>query len=184
MPFVETLLVALGLAMDSFAVALGASARGAARDGRTGASMVVAFGAFQGGMALSGWWVGLRVADWITSLDHWIAFGLLAFVGIRMIRDGLDHEDDGRADVGLWVVITLAVATSIDALAVGIGMAFVDIDARGPVVVIAVVTSILTLVGVLGGEALGRTFGRRMQIVGGVVLLGIGGRILVTHLGA
>ena len=184
MPFAETLLVAFGLAMDSFAVALGASARGATRDWRTASSMVIAFGVFQGGMALLGWGVGLRVADWITSLDHWIAFGLLAFVGVRMIRGALDEDEDVALTVGLWVVLTLAIATSIDALAVGISMAFVDVDARGPAVAIAVVTAILTLVGVLGGKALGRAFGRRMQVVGGGILLLIGGHILVTHLAA
>lgn len=182
MPFAETLLVALGLAMDSFAVALGASAAGHARNWRTGASMVLCFGLFQGGMTVLGWAIGVRVSDWITALDHWIAFGLLAVVGGRMIHGGLDDEHDAIRVEGLASVIVLAIATSIDALAVGLGMAFLDIDARQPGLTIAVVTAVLTLVGVLGGRALGRVFGDRMQVVGGIVLLFIGTRILITHL--
>ncbi len=182
MPFVETLLVALGLAMDSFAVALSASAQGSIHRRRTGVAMVLLFAGFQGGMTVIGWLVGLRVADWITTLDHWIAFGLLTVVGVHMIRDGVTDHADPIDLSGPWTLLSLAVATSIDALAVGLGMAFVEIDARGPGVTIAVVTAVLSLVGVLGGRALGRAFGDRMQIVGGVVLFLIGTRILVTHL--
>ena len=183
MPFVETLLIALGLAMDSFAVALGASAQASARTWRTGASMVLAFGLFQGGLTVVGWAVGLRVSDWITTIDHWIAFGLLAFVGAKMIREGLSDDVESRVDfTRTATILTLAVATSIDALAVGLGLAFVEVDARGPGAVIALVTATLTAVGVASGRALGATFGDRMQVVGGVVLFGIGTRILVTHL--
>ena len=184
MPFAETLLVAVGLAMDSFAVALGASAQGSIQRRRTAAAMVFWFGTFQGGMAVVGWLVGARVSDWITTLDHWIAFGLLAAVGAHMIRGGVTGDAEPIDLSGPWTLLSLAVATSIDALAVGLGMAFVDIDARGPGVTIAVVTAALTLVGVLGGRALGRALGDRMQIVGGVVLFLIGARILVTHLTA
>lgn len=180
---IQTLLLGIGLAMDAFTVAVAASAQGSGRHWRPGLAMVGSFGAFQGGMTWIGWAVGSGLAQWITAIDHWIAFGLLALVGARMVRDGWRPDGADVIDVSRWsTILTLAVATSIDALAVGLGLAFLDVEPARPSIVIAIVTAVLTGVGVLLGRVIGRAFGDRMQIVGGVVLIGIGTRILVMHL--
>lgn len=186
MDVVSVLLIAVGLSMDAFAVAIG---RGAAipRDGRARAAlaMALAFGLFQALMALAGWYLGSAFADLITAVDHWIAFVLLAGIGGRMIYESLRDDAHGVSEpLSLRVLLGLAVATSVDSLAVGIGLRLADTST--PIVAAALligsVTLGLSLVGGLIGSRLGERFGRWMEVVGGVVLIGIGFRILLEHL--
>ncbi|GAP13001.1 predicted membrane protein [Longilinea arvoryzae] len=186
MELVTDIIIAVGLAMDAFAVSLGVGTSGRARDGRSVFRLAFHFGFFQGGMTLLGWLLGSTVVDLIANFDHWLAFVLLAWVGLRMVKEGFarDGEESAfAADPSRGrVLMVLCVATSIDALAVGLSMAMLDTNVIFASVVIAVITSALSLVGLLGGNRLGSHFGKRMEVLGGLLLVGIGVRILVSHL--
>jgi len=179
------LLIAVGLALDATAVALGASASGKVRGWRAAIRLSFHFGLFQFLMPLFGWYGGSVFAARIAAIDHWVAFGLLAVVGGRMIRAGLRSE--AEVDVGDpsrgWTLVALSVATSIDALAVGISLSMLHVNIWYPSIVIGLVTCLLSLAGVSLGSRLGRLFGQRLEIVGGVVLIGVGIRVLASHLG-
>jgi len=181
--FLEILMIAVGMAMDAFAVSLGAGASGHARDGRAVFRLSFHFGLFQFLMPVIGWFLGSTIAPYITAIDHWIAFGLLAFVGVRMIRSGLDAGQEPLCNDpsrGLTLV-ALCVATSIDALAIGLSLAMLRVTIWYPSVVIGVVTGALSLVGLGLGTRLGVRFGKRMEIVGGAILVGIGLRLVLSH---
>lgn len=184
MGFLEILMIAVGLAMDAFAVSLGAGASGQATGGRAAFRLSFHFGLFQFIMPVIGWFLGMGIAPLISSVDHWIAFGLLAFVGVRMIRSGFDTDgaiyttDPSR---GLTLV-ALAIATSIDALAIGLSLAMLRVKIWYPSVIIGVMTGGLSLLGIRLGTRLGARFGKRMEIVGGVILTLIGLRILLSDL--
>ena len=188
MPFWTIFLIAIGLAMDCFAVSLGVGTAGTANGPRPIFRLFFHFGLFQAGMTLLGWLAGKTVVNYIASVDHWVAFGLLAFVGVRMIRGGLqkageEAQVDSLADPsrGLTLVI-LSIATSIDALAVGLSLALLDVNVVGAALLIGGVTCMLSIAGLLLGNQLGLRFGKSMEVVGGVILLGIGLRVLITHL--
>ena len=181
----ETLLLAAGLGMDACAVSIGAGASGRTRGRRGAFRLGFHFGLFQFLMPLIGWGLGMTVAGLIESVDHWIAFGLLALIGVRMIRGGLDPEEDhaiGDPSRG-WTRILLSVATSIDALAVGLSLAMVRIPIWQPAAAIGLVTAAMSVAGLQVGIRLGRMVGKKMEIAGGVILIGVGLRILVEHLG-
>ncbi|OGN93889.1 MAG: hypothetical protein A2Z71_06095, partial [Chloroflexi bacterium RBG_13_50_21] len=143
------------------------------------------FGLFQAGMTLLGWLAGKTVVTYIASVDHWVAFGLLTFVGVRMIRGGLRKEGEEPAipdpSRGLTLVM-LSVATSIDALAIGLSLALLEVNVFWSAVIIGGVSAALSLVGLTLGNQLGMRFGKTMEVIGGVILIGIGLRVLVTHL--
>ncbi|MBN2499017.1 MAG: manganese efflux pump [Deltaproteobacteria bacterium] len=184
MGIVEIILVAAGLAMDAFAVSLAAGSLEEVRGGRAAFRLSFHFGLFQFLMPVIGWYAGTAVVAFIASVDHWVAFGLLAYVGGRMIGSGLNPDARsfrGDPSRGATLVI-LSLATSIDALAVGLSLAMVQVSIWYPSVVIGIVTAGLSLAGVRLGDRLGRVFGKRMEIAGGIVLLGIGARILLSHL--
>lgn len=143
------------------------------------------FGLFQAGMMVLGWLAGATVEPYIGAFDHWIAFGLLALVGGRMIREAFRDEDmsferDPSRGATLFM---LSIATSIDALAVGLSMAVVGQEVLRPSLVVGLVSSIMAVIGAGLGLRLGTLLGRRAGLVGGLVLVGIGVRVVVTHLG-
>jgi putative Mn2+ efflux pump MntP len=184
MDLISTILVAVGLAMDAFAVSLGAGTSGKARSFRPFFRLSFHFGLFQAGMTFLGWLAGSSIARWIEGFDHWVAFGLLVFVGGRMILSGLGKESE-RKDVDLsrgGMLVMVSIATSIDALAVGLGLALVDVNIIEACLVIGTITLGLSVVGLLAGGMLGEKFGKRMEILGGLILIGIGLRILISHL--
>jgi len=182
----EVILLAVGLALDAFAVSLGVGAAHLANSARPAFRLSFHFGLFQFLMPLAGWASGRTVAVFIASWDHWLAFGLLGFIGGRMIRSGLDNEAESfSADPsrGLTLVL-LSLATSIDAFAVGLSLAFLNVGIWVPSVVIGVVTAALSLCGLRLGNRLGLRFGKNMEVVGGLVLVGIGLKVLIEHLSA
>lgn len=184
MNFAASLLIAIGLAMDAFAVSIGAGTGGQVTDLRSKIRLAFHFGLFQAGMTLIGWLAGTTIQRWITGIDHWIAFGLLTYVGVNMIRSGLGRGEETKhpnPSKGATMVF-LSVATSIDALAVGISLAMLSIPALYPSAVIGLVTFGLSMFGLLGGGKLGEKFGKRMEILGGVILIGIGLRVLIGDL--
>lgn len=183
MGIAELFVLAVGLSMDAFAVAV---CKGLSiRELKLRHAVVVGawFGAFQALMPAIGWLLGAAFADRIAAVDHWIAFALLAIIGGNMIREALSGEEEG-ADPSLapMTMLLLAVATSIDALAVGITFAFLRVDVIPAVSLIGVCTFLLSAVGVKVGNAFGARYQAKAELAGGVVLILIGLKILLEHL--
>jgi putative Mn2+ efflux pump MntP len=184
MDLITTLAIALGLAMDAFAVSLAVGAILGTVSGRQTFRLSFHFGLFQFLMPLVGWLAGRSVSGLIASWDHYIAFGLLALIGGRMIFTARKQEERAhRADPtrGATMVI-LSVATSIDALAVGLSLAMLRVSVWVPSVVIGLVAAAMTGVGIHLGRRAGAALGRWAEVAGGLVLIGIGARILIGHL--
>jgi putative Mn2+ efflux pump MntP len=180
-------LIALGLAMDAFAVSVSCGLAFRRREHVGALRIALSFGLFQAAMPILGWLAGLGVRSIIEGFDHWVAFGLLVLVGGHMIREAV-HGGSEEADFsppGHLALVALSIATSIDALAVGLSLSLLKVAIRGPVVVIGVVTFAMSFLGViLGHEMKGllRGRGRRtIQVLGGIVLIAIGVRILLRH---
>lgn len=184
MEFATILLIAVGLAMDAFAVSISGSTTLREGRGRWALTIGALFGGFQAGMPVLGWLGGVSLASFIGAYDHWIAFLLLALIGGKMIVEAVRGEEDGAQFVAgsMTTLLLLAVATSIDALAVGVTFAMLDTPILWPAVTIGAVTFVLSAAGVLLGSSFGRVFGRKVEILGGVILIGIGLRILLDHL--
>ena len=184
MDLLTVLLIAVGLSMDACAVAIGrGTALQPSKRWRDVLMMALFFGLFQALMPVIGWLLGSAFAGLIGGVDHWIAFLLLAGIGGKMIHEAVSGaEDEADASLSIRLLLVLAVATSIDALAVGIGLAILATPILMPAVLIGGVTFLLSFAGGLLGSRLGERFGRRMEALGGLVLIGIGIRILVSHL--
>lgn len=180
----EIILIAVGLAMDASAVSLAAAAAGFAKDARAVFRLAFHFGLFQFLMPVIGWFMGISFVGYFKSFDHWIAFGLLAFVGGRMIKEGFDTEsEESKKDPSRGMtMVMLSIATSIDALAVGLSFALLDVNIWYPSAMIGVITCALSVLAIAMGKRLGEMLGKRMEIFGGIVLLIIGTRILLSHL--
>lgn len=184
MELATSILIAIGLAMDAFAVSLGIGTGGQATDLRSKVRLAFHFGWFQAMMTVLGWLAGSTVAALIAGIDHWVAMGLLSYVGINMIRNGLDPKQESypsNPSRGKLLVI-LSVATSIDAMAVGMSMALLGTSVWVPSIVIGVITLLLSAIGLQAGCRLGEKFGKRVEILGGLILIGIGLRVVITHL--
>ena len=183
MDFLSLIGIALALAMDAFAVALAAGALLYPASARQQFRLGFHFGLFQALMPILGWLAGLTVQQAIRDYDHWIAFGLLAFVGGKMIHESF-KDDEAREPKdptrGLTMVM-LSLATSIDALAVGLTLGMLAIDVWFPALVIGLVAGGMTLLGMRLGGRIGSYWGQRVEILGGLVLIGIGGKILMEH---
>jgi len=182
--FFDIIVIAVGLALDALAVTLGCAASGQARGPRAAFRLSFHFGLFQFLMPVVGWAVGTEVARLVSTWDHWIAFALLTFVGLRMVRAGLHLDTQNSSDDpsrGLKLMM-LAVATSIDALAVGFSLAMLRVSIWYPSAIIGLVTLAISVIGFQFGTRLGTRFGKRMEIAGGVILILIGLRIITSHL--
>ncbi len=180
----EILAIAVGLAMDAFAVSIGIGTTRQARGARPIFRLAFHFGLFQFLMPVLGWAAGSAFASAIAAFDHWVALALLSFVGVRMIRSGLSPTGSRkRADPSRgWTLVMLSVAVSIDALAVGLSLAMLQVRIVYPSIVIGLVTGGLSWLGLALGHRLGHNFGARMEIAGGVLLIVIGARVLLDHL--
>ena len=181
----QILLIALSLAMDAFAVSVSTGIAVPGFGPRQAARIGVWCGAFQFAMPLIGWFLGSSVKTYIEAVDHWIAFGLLAFIGGNMIHEALSGGgEEAVTDLSARRLFLLALATSIDALAVGVTMAFMDVNILFSAAIIGVVAFLLAMLGGLLGRRLGQLFQRRATLLGGAVLVFIGGKILLEHLTA
>ncbi len=183
--FLSVLLIAVGLSADCFAVALSGSISMRTLSLLQVFRTSLSFGLFQALMPVLGWLAGQTVVDLVAQYDHWVAFVLLALVGGRMIWESF-HSGEGRREnteitKGL-LLLTLSVATSIDALAVGLTFAFMEVDIVLASSTIGVVAFVATTIGFLLGRRAGKLVGRRAEAIGGMVLIGIGIRILLTHI--
>lgn len=143
------------------------------------------FGSFQALMPLIGWAAGLNLRDLIASVDHWIAFGLLTFIGCKMIYESTRTRRQKKQiySLSLWMLFMLSVATSMDALAVGVSFALLDISIITPIIVIGMITFVLSFFGVIIGNKVGHFFENKLEVIGGLILIGIGLKILIEHLG-
>jgi putative Mn2+ efflux pump MntP len=179
------LALAVGLAMDAVAVSLGLGARRPPPSRRQAASAAGLFGGFQGMMPLAGWFLGIAVEKAVAAFDHWIAFAVLVLVGARMIRSAFVGQVPGEVrPISTVLLLGLALATSIDALAAGFSISLVGIPILPSATLIAAVTFVLSLVALHVGRTAGARFGTPAEILGGVILCGLGLKILLEHLGA
>ncbi len=187
MSFWTLLLIAIGLSMDAFAVAVANGALMGKLRIRPALRLAVFFGGFQAIMPVIGWFAGMGFKNLISSVDHWIAFGLLAAIGGKMIYEslGLEKECGGarRCDENMLLLFSLAVATSIDALVVGLSFSFLGVSVPLPALFIGCVTFLISFGGVYLGTKVGHFFEKRIGILGGVILIGIGAKILYEHIG-
>ena len=190
MDFLELIIIAIGLAMDATAVSIGKGLGVPRVRVRHALSVGIWFGGFQAIMPIIGYFLGLGFSSIISNIDHWIAFGILAFLGGRMIINSFKEEEEKQSynPAKLRTAITLAIATSIDAMAVGISFACVGIkhfqELFFPINIIGLVSFILSIVGLLIGICFGKTFAQRLkaELWGGIILLCIGIKILFEHL--
>lgn len=186
MGIVELFLIAVGLSMDAFAVAV---CKGLAMKKCTWTKAGIVglyFGVFQAGMPLIGYVLGVQFKDVITSIDHWIAFVLLGIIGINMVRESRGDCDDCETEneaLDVKTMVGLAIATSIDALAVGVTFAFLQVNIVPAVSFIGVTTFIISIAGVRIGNIFGAKYKSKAELAGGVILILMGVKILLEHLG-
>ena len=184
MGLIELFLIAVGLSMDAFAVSV---CKGLAMPKCTFKKAAIVglwFGGFQALMPAIGYFLGAQFQETIASIDHWIAFVLLALIGGNMIHEALDNdEEEADASLDVKTMFILAVATSIDALAIGITFAFLKVNIIPAVCFIGIVTFIISFAGVKIGNVFGARYKNKAEIVGGVILILLGLKILLEHLG-
>lgn len=178
--------IAVALAMDCFAITIGMACGVRGLTMRQAVRMAAYFGGFQFVMPIAGWLAGDRLLGVIRHFDHWVAFGLLALIGGRMIWESVEMSDEEKAcrpdQTRGQRLLLLALATSIDALAVGLSLGVVGTSVLYPAAIIGVTSFVLTIVGARLGPIVGRVVGKRAELVGGIILIGIGVKILLEHL--
>lgn len=183
MGILELILIAIGLGMDAFAVSICKGISMSKMNWKKAIIIGLYFGIFQALMPVIGFTLGKTFENLVTSIDHWIAFGLLLIIGIKMIIDAFKEDNISVNDSINWkVMVILAIATSIDALAVGITFAFLQVNLLLAVSIIGIITFILCVIGTKIGNNFGNKFENKAEILGGIVLIFIGVKILLEHL--
>ena len=188
MGILELLLIDIGLSMDAFAVAICQGLCMKKLNWRHAAVIALFFGGFQALMPLIGWVLGSQFAGYIQNIDHWVAFVLLVLIGGNMVREALSPEEEGVAcavesKLDYKQLFLMAVATSIDALAVGVTFAFLEVSIVPAISIIGCTTFCLSLVGVAMGNFFGTRYKKRAELSGGIILILLGAKILLEHLG-
>ena len=179
----ELFVIAVGLSMDAFAVSICKGLAMKKMNWKNAGLAGLYFGGFQMFMPLVGYLLGTGFRDKITSIDHWIAFVLLAFIGINMIKESFSDEEEADSSFDVKTMLILAVATSIDALAVGVTFAFLNVQILPAVSLIGVTTFVLSAVGVRVGNVFGSRYKSKAELAGGIILVLMGVKILLEHLG-
>ncbi len=184
MKTISIILIAFGLAMDAFAVSVASGFIIKKLKFRQAFKIAFSFGGFQAIMPVLGWLAGLSIKGYIEQFDHWIAFALLGFIGGKMIYESFKIEKKEKSidPLKFAVLLTLSIATSIDALAIGLTFAVLKVSIWTPIIIIGVITFILSLLGVYVGNRFGHFFEKKIEFIGGVVLIAIGIKILIEHL--
>lgn len=183
MTFYALWIIALGLSMDAFAVSISKGLALRAFQWKWALAIAFCFGLFQSIMPLIGYALGTQFSKLIQNWDHWVAFVFLVLIGINMIREGFSDEEDEPSIQVIRIkrLLTLGLATSIDALAVGISFAFLAVNIVEAVLIIGITTFVLSFIGVKSGHFLGKKFKSKAEIFGGLVLIGMGIKILFEH---
>ena len=184
----EMILIGIGLAMDAFAVSISKGLSMRKINYKSGVIIALAFGVFQAGMPVLGWLLTIRFERYISAVDHWIAFGLLLLIGVKAIWEAVKDRKNGEEKAPEFVLkwgelLILAVATSIDALAVGISFAVLNVTIWSAIGIIGGITFCFSFVGVLIGNRFGVHFKSKAEIAGGIILILLGIKILLEHLG-
>jgi len=177
--------IALGLAMDAFAVSIAVGSKLKRLSFRPLFRLSFHFGLFQFMMPVLGWYFGSKIEHIMRDFDHWVAFGLLFIIGAKMIRESFNKDDNKKPlndPTRKWTLIILSIATSIDALAVGLSIALLGIEIWFISLVIGLVAFVMTAIGMTFGRKLGSRFGKRMEFLGGLILIGIGLKIVIDHI--
>jgi manganese efflux pump family protein len=183
MHIVELLLVAIGLSFDTFAVSVSTGLTINHIRFWQGVRIALVLAVFQALMPFIGWLGGIQIVKYLSNYDHWIAFGLLTALGIKMITESFKPAEEKKFNpLLLSVLVIMAVATSIDALVVGVSFAFVDTKIVPAMAVIGAITFLVAMIGMLLGKNVNSRFGKRAEIIGGLILIGIGLKILLSHL--
>lgn len=183
METIEILLIGIGLAMDAFAVSICKGLSMKSMSWKKALIVGLYFGTFQALMPVIGYFLGATFENLVTQIDHWIAFALLTFIGSNMLKEAFTKNEENRNDnVDFKTMIILAIATSIDALAVGITFAFLKVDIILATIIIGIVTLIICIIGVKLGNKFGDKYERKAEVVGGAILILIGLKILLEHL--
>ena len=184
MELFEIIVIAIGLAMDAFAVSICKGLSMKKIDWKKAIIIAVYFGAFQALMPVLGYFLGSTFSVFVQKVDHWIAFILLSIIGVNMIKESTDDEVEKRNDnVDFKTMVVLAIATSIDALAVGVTFAFFEVNILLAILIIGIITFILSIFGVIIGNKFGDKFQNKAELAGGIILIIIGVKILLEHLG-
>lgn len=183
-----TLLLAFGMSMDAFAASIGKGATLHKPKFSEALRTGLIFGAIETLTPLIGWGLGMLASQFVLEWNHWIAFILLIFLGGRMVLEGFraDADDAGEAPCrhGFWLLVTTAIATSLDAMAVGVGLAFLQVNILSTALAIGCATLVMSTLGMMVGRYIGPLLGKRAEILGGIVLIGIGIEILWSHFSA
>lgn len=182
MEIITILLIALGLSMDAFAVSIASGAGYKDLHIKHMFRIALFFGGFQAIMPLIGYIAGESFSKYISSYDHWVSFAILAFVGVKMIYESFQIEKAAKNPAELDTLLVLAVATSIDALAVGFTLSLLDLPVMLNVAIIGIITFVLSMVGVQIGKKMGHIFENKIEMAGGLILIGIGLKILLQHI--
>ena len=183
MGILELLAVAVGLSMDAFAVSICKGLSVSKVNGKHMLTVGLYFGGFQSLMPYLGYCLGSSFSELVSEVDHWIAFGLLSLIGINMIRESRSPAEELDASFSFKAMLPLAVATSIDALAVGVSFAFMEVNIYPSIAVIGVTTLALSAIGVKAGNLFGAKNKSLSELIGGIVLIAIGLKILLQDLG-
>ena len=184
MSLITLIILAVGLAMDAFAVSI---TNGLAIKNikiKDACKIATFFGGFQGLMPIIGWLLGKSFSDFMNGFDHWVVFGILLIIGVKMIYEALKNEEHAELsdrNLSLKTLLFLAVATSIDALAIGVSFSLMKVAIIFPAIVIGIITFFISFIGVYIGKKLGSLFGRRMEIIGGLILIAIGIKVFLGN---
>jgi len=184
MSIISIIFIAFGLAMDAFAVSITSGLTIKSLKINNAIKIGTFFGLFQAIMPIIGWMAGLSFREIISDVDHWIAFGLLCIIGCKMIYESSKMEANNNKinPLNIYMLLILSVATSIDALAIGLTLSFLKVSIVLPAIIIGTITFSLSVIGVYFGNKFGHYFERKIEIAGGLILIGIGIKILIEHL--
>jgi len=183
MDLLTIFLIAIGLSLDAFAVSIAAGAVMKYFNSGDAFKMAFFFGAFQLVMPVVGWLSGLTLKNFISGVDHWVAFGLLLLIGCKMIYESfkINKSEKEKPGINTMALLGLALATSLDALAVGLSLSFLNVAIAMPAIIIGAVTFLLSFFGVFVGHKFGRLFAGKIEVAGGIVIVGIGIKILFVN---
>ncbi|MBI5187652.1 MAG: manganese efflux pump MntP family protein [Nitrospirae bacterium] len=181
---ITILFIAIGLAMDAFAVSITSGLTIKHLKINHALRIAMFFGLFQAVMPVIGWLAGFSLRNYISNIDHWVAFGLLSMIGLKMIFESFKMSSDEKEidPLNIYILLMLSIATSVDALAVGLSLSILRVSIVTPAIIIGIITFILSLIGVFIGDRFGHFFEKKIEILGGLILIGIGLKILIEHL--